>query len=952
MFKPRITGFTVYNESFESIENETQEILEQNLEQNKTIEEVISNTSFEENISEAALLENYTESENLTQNISENITETLKDLVAENNSEKISENISAEINETLEENISIENVSAENISLENISVEKEITENISAPTENISTNISANITEEIITELENISKNITENITANITENITNNAPALIKSIENIVLKQKQTITINLSEYFYDEDNDTLVFTLIKPEGIRAEIIGELVILEAEELGNKSIIFLASDLKDITQSNEIVITVIPEFENRIPKCYFIELSLLESEQKTINLNDYCFDEDNDSLSYIIEDTKNLKTYLNDSLLIITAEKQGTYEVQFVVNDTKNTTTYLIKVDVSKAKVSEELIQLPAEINKPVTWIKKISVQSNKNITLTTEIPEQAFNIEIEKEKKTKDNVSLEEIKIREKVSEDDVLVNVKGITRTLKDEKRIKGEIPEEQKEKTGRTEITGMAVLRIERANFKQTISKIVLGIRNFFATLINSIKNLFRITGFVVYSEQENITLSFNAEPADYIIVYQTKAPEMTKEEVFVSEAKWNKKLVVSSEMHYTNITAYTEIIENEHSTIRIYELTNDSRTEITNNKDYEVEFIDFNNNGLIDMVRWKIPHLSNKTYEIEVDLIILNVQSYPMVGGNWTVAFNTTGTANLKITAINKTTYAELSIDDNETTDDLEFLQITCGEDVVSSIYIITDSEISSCNETLIYNLTQTNISCELLNETILVNYSELLQQEISILTKSIFIKNYSCDNKTSYLTVRVLTPGAHTQEFNFGGIVKQAKNLAGASIITLESPINNTILHTGTILNFTITDDNLNQTWYSINNGLTNTTLEEPWDINTSTWSEGPYNVTIWASDNDTNIKREDYYFVFNNSARGTLSVRLIWPSDFANTSVYKYETFNFKVEVICTGGPCGNVNATLDPITLRRMVEQELIKEKLKNQKNNEGGRNE
>jgi hypothetical protein len=38
----------------------------------------------------------------------------------------------------------------------------------------------------------------------------------------------------------------------------------------------------------------------------------------------------------------------------------------------------------------------------------------------------------------------------------------------------------------------------------------------------------------------------------------------------------------------------------------------------------------------------------------------------ITILNPPSYPSVGGNWTVRFNTTGKANLTITAVNGTTW----------------------------------------------------------------------------------------------------------------------------------------------------------------------------------------------------------------------------------------------------------------------------------------------
>ncbi|MEM2121715.1 MAG: hypothetical protein QXU20_03620 [Candidatus Woesearchaeota archaeon] len=933
--KPRITGFTVYNESFEKsniTETQQQEIIAQQELTEQITQEQLKNESVETIKSAESEIRDEVQSNISSDGILDSITEFLDN--------KTIENISETENITIKENISEE--ITEEISI-NISEIKEETKEIEI-LENITENITLNISAENIT-IENIS-----------IENITNRAPELIKEIPNITIKQNEIITINLSEYFYDYDNDTLIFTAAKPENISLEIIGEIVTIKAENnfYGKQKIVFIASDLKDVSYSNEVIITVLPEIENTIPKCYFIELELLESEEKTIDLNDYCFDEENDTLIYNITQIKNIAFYLNNSLLKIVAEKQGNYEIPFMVSDGKNTTTYLIKINISKAKIIEELTQLPAEIRKPVVWVKRLTINSNKNITITTQIPEQAFNITVEKETKIEkfEQGTLKTEKLLEKISDEEVIVRVKGITRTLKDEKILRKEIKEETKEEV---KITGMAVLTTQNINYNKIIKQTIIALKNLLINIINFFRTVFRITGFVVYSEQENMSLSFNAEPTNYIITYNTKAPEVKEQEI-ITDTKWNKKVIVSSELHYNNITAYTEIIETENSRIHLYEITDDSKIEITNNKDYEVEFIDTNNNSLIDKVIWKIPHLSNKSYEVEVDLIILNVQSYPMVMGNWTVAFNTSGSADLKITAINETTYSEKSIDYNETIDDLEFLEIKCGEEIINDlVYIIPEQNISECiNSTLNYNSTQTNISCELHNETILVSYREILQQEISIITKSIFIKNFSCDNKTSYLTVKVLTPGVHTQEFNFGGIIKHAHNLAGAPTIILESPINNTILHTGTILNFTIIDDNLNQTWYSKDNGLTNITLEEPWDINTSTWTEGSYNITIWASDNDTNIKSEKYYFVFNNSAYGILSVRLIWPSDFANTSVYKYSTFNFKVEVICSEGPCGDVNATLDPITIRRMVEEELIREKNKKEQelNNKGVGNE
>ena len=65
-------------------------------------------------------------------------------------------------------------------------------------------------------------------------------------------------------------------------------------------------------------------------------------------------------------------------------------------------------------------------------------------------------------------------------------------------------------------------------------------------------------------------------------------------------------------------------------------------------------------------------------------------KISLEILNPQSYPVVGGNWTVMFNTTGVANLTIETVDGTTWAP---EDNATQEtDIEFLELVCGNDSV--------------------------------------------------------------------------------------------------------------------------------------------------------------------------------------------------------------------------------------------------------------------
>ena len=103
-------------------------------------------------------------------------------------------------------------------------------------------------------------------------------------------------------------------------------------------------------------------------------------------------------------------------------------------------------------------------------------------------------------------------------------------------------------------------------------------------------------------------------------------------------------------------------------------------------------------------------------------------DANITIINPQSYPAVGGSWTVMFNTTGTADLWITAVNGTEFNK----------DLMFLGVRCG------------------NEILNYEL----------------------------INNSIFVGNYEC-SETGTGTGKVLSAGKHHLEFRFSDAVEYAE-----------------------------------------------------------------------------------------------------------------------------------------------------------------------
>ncbi len=130
------------------------------------------------------------------------------------------------------------------------------------------------------------------------------------------------------------------------------------------------------------------------------------------------------------------------------------------------------------------------------------------------------------------------------------------------------------------------------------------------------------------------------------------------------------------------------------------------------------------------------------------------------VLNVHSYPTLGGNWTVRFNTTGTANLTITPIEGTTWSEFLSDDLNTSDDLEFLELECGNaSLKPSLRLLTsDGGVH--------------------------DYSDLTGND-SIVVESLFVEDYSC-NTTAYLTDKELYGGSHAILFRFGSANATAYN----------------------------------------------------------------------------------------------------------------------------------------------------------------------
>lgn len=83
------------------------------------------------------------------------------------------------------------------------------------------------------------------------------------------------------------------------------------------------------------------------------------------------------------------------------------------------------------------------------------------------------------------------------------------------------------------------------------------------------------------------------------------------------------------------------------------------------------------------------------------------------------------------------------------------------------------------------------------------------------------------------------------------------------------------IHLNSPENNSIVPSGILLNFSVIDLNLFQVNFSVNGGF-DTLLSNPFDIDTTGWSDGDYTIQINALDLAGNSNSSGYFFTIDST----------------------------------------------------------------------------
>ncbi len=232
------------------------------------------------------------------------------------------------------------------------------------------------------------------------------------------------------------------------------------------------------------------------------------------------------------------------------------------EGNLAINSIRYSVEKTINLSDTNITVSEELIKPDVVINKPVKWIKRVGV-SEPVVNLTINISSDALNVTVKDVRKDK---IIEDEKVR---------INESG---------EIKSVDEYEASKKDSKVKKKGVRLLAVGK---KEKEKKKDIGI------LIE--------------------------EAVDSIEVeYYTEAP-ISKE----TAIKRGKRVVVSSDVHYEDILAYTYLDDVSREDIRLYWVVNDSKRMIG------FDGYDQNEDGLIDYIEWIVPSLSNQTYEVIIEI-----------------------------------------------------------------------------------------------------------------------------------------------------------------------------------------------------------------------------------------------------------------------------------------------------------------------------------
>jgi parallel beta-helix repeat protein len=120
-----------------------------------------------------------------------------------------------------------------------------------------------------------------------------------------------------------------------------------------------------------------------------------------------------------------------------------------------------------------------------------------------------------------------------------------------------------------------------------------------------------------------------------------------------------------------------------------------------------------------------------------------------------------------------------------------------------------------------------------------------------------------------------------------------------LMNKSRNLA-PFLIALVSPLNNSVILAGTVIDLDILLDNPSFVNYSLDGGASSTTIFFPHDIYTSVWGDGPYNVTVDVVDGNGGVNSSYFLFTVDSSGPEIVLVSPLNNSMFAAGNIIDFD----------------------------------------------------
>ncbi|MBS3066779.1 hypothetical protein J4205_03055, partial [Candidatus Pacearchaeota archaeon] len=486
----------------------------------------------------------------------------------------------------------------------------ETSENTTETTENITeTNETGQIpgVPENITEIgENITEQNVTNI-ANITEqNVTNTsqAPLLIQEIPNLEIEKNSFAIIEIEKYFSNAEQ----YFILQNQNISTTTFDRIVKLQPDKdfTGERKIKIIIKNEFGQAESNLFTLKISEEVNAPALIKNISDIEIQKNSFAEINLSEYFSNADN----YFMLQVEGIKTTsinniiriipeenftgLRDGKIIAFNEFGGIESNTFNIAISENISQ--INLGINITNISIETRQYKAVINAPVKWIKKINASDiNSMQNLTIELPKQAENISI----KTGEEVELA-------ISE---LENYESTIENTERKNLLSGAI-------------TGNVALDISESN--GILTRFFKWIKKF--TITGNVIQEAELQGSIVETIESKIIdigdIAVQTQETEVAVEYYTPGPYSIEENLTNG-----KRVTVSStdEENYTNILAFSEIPESfnvdKKAQIKIY--WNEEKTYVN------FTAYDLDENGKLDYVEWAVPHLSNQTFEIIIEI-----------------------------------------------------------------------------------------------------------------------------------------------------------------------------------------------------------------------------------------------------------------------------------------------------------------------------------